>query len=575
MESADELTAAPSPEAAADTREYIVTLRNKEDLDAFYEDMETPGGNLYIPDRAVEVAARRTISRNTHYMLTVEEVETVKNDPRVLNVEPAAFLDLRKPRYVIENEIFNKTFTNNASHVNWGLLRCTEESTRAGWGIDGTSSVTDSVSIEASGKNVDVVIVDGIVDPSHPEYAANSDGSGGSRVVQYNWFQHKAELGISGSTTYVYTPYTGGYGDLNSSGIDDRTEDNSHGSHVAGTVAGNNQGWARDANIYNITPYATDPNGTTGYYYFFDYIRLFHANKPVNPALGRKNPTVINCSFGSAIRWGQGDFGLLTRIVYRGVDFNPGRSLTVAEMQARGINTTSTTPYIPYYYTSDLVDIQDMIDEGIICVAAAGNEGFKVSVSGDQDYNNYFEAAYQGTNLQLYSNRGTSPGAISNVICVGAVSYNTNERKASFSNCGPRIDVFAPGQAIMSSVPSNEAYGGVQDPRNSSYYLAKLQGTSMASPQVCGLIACLLEMYPNMTQTEALEYIITNGVLDQMYDSGADSAIDNNSLQDAPNRYLFFKRERQLAGSVFPKRNFKPRPSSGAAYPRPRIRAKG
>ena len=54
--------------------EYVVTLRNKEDLDDFYNDMETPGGDLYIPDRAVDLQLRRSISRNTHYMLTPEEV---------------------------------------------------------------------------------------------------------------------------------------------------------------------------------------------------------------------------------------------------------------------------------------------------------------------------------------------------------------------------------------------------------------------------------------------------------------------------------------------------------------------
>ena len=58
--------------------EYVVTLRNKEDLDDFYNDMETPGGDLYIPDRAVDLQLRRPISRNTHYMLTPEEViETI------------------------------------------------------------------------------------------------------------------------------------------------------------------------------------------------------------------------------------------------------------------------------------------------------------------------------------------------------------------------------------------------------------------------------------------------------------------------------------------------------------------
>ena len=48
--------------------EYIVTCRSYEDLENLYDDMETPGGSLYIPDRAVDLVHRRAISRNTHYM---------------------------------------------------------------------------------------------------------------------------------------------------------------------------------------------------------------------------------------------------------------------------------------------------------------------------------------------------------------------------------------------------------------------------------------------------------------------------------------------------------------------------
>ena len=67
----------------SDLKEYIVTLHDYQDLDEFYDDMETPGGSLYIPDRAVELVNRRPISRNTHYLLTAEEAEQLKNDPRV------------------------------------------------------------------------------------------------------------------------------------------------------------------------------------------------------------------------------------------------------------------------------------------------------------------------------------------------------------------------------------------------------------------------------------------------------------------------------------------------------------
>ena len=76
------------------TLEWIITLHNHEDLEDFYNDMETPGGDLYIPDRAVDLQLRRPISRNTHYMLTPEEVIELENDPRVLGVESKALLDL-------------------------------------------------------------------------------------------------------------------------------------------------------------------------------------------------------------------------------------------------------------------------------------------------------------------------------------------------------------------------------------------------------------------------------------------------------------------------------------------------
>ena len=52
---------------------YMVTLKDSADLDDFYTDMETPGGDLYIPDREVGVHNKREISRTTEYWLTEEE----------------------------------------------------------------------------------------------------------------------------------------------------------------------------------------------------------------------------------------------------------------------------------------------------------------------------------------------------------------------------------------------------------------------------------------------------------------------------------------------------------------------
>jgi hypothetical protein len=67
----------------SDVKEYVVTLKKGQDCNCFYDDMETTGGTECVPDRAVECANRRPISRNTHYYLTDAEAESLQNDPRV------------------------------------------------------------------------------------------------------------------------------------------------------------------------------------------------------------------------------------------------------------------------------------------------------------------------------------------------------------------------------------------------------------------------------------------------------------------------------------------------------------
>lgn len=556
-------------------KEWIVTLYRKEDLDEFYNDMETPGGNLFIPDRAVGVEKRRLISRNTHYMLTREEAELISNDPRVMGVELAEMLDIAtRPSYKITSGSFDKRWQADRNDLNWGLLRQSESSNRTNWGDDGSPVITSDLTVTASGKNVDVVIFDGHFDPAHPEFAVNSDGSGGTRVNQYNWFQN--DIG-SGTGTYVYDR-SGSY--TNAADVND----NNHGCHVAGTVAGNTQGWARDANIYNISVYSSNPSwGVCGLSSstYWDYVRAWHNSKPINPETGRKNPTVTNHSYGSYFIFDStpDNTGPVTRVIYRGVDFNPGRALSTAELQARGFYAPSTSVEVPYYSTSRFVDIQDAINDGIIVVAAAGNESWKIVNSSDQDYNNQFYATYFGSNYVWWLNRGTASGAgYEPVITVGAVSNNLNEVKATFSNCGSQVDVYAAGEAVQSSILTNAAYGGLYaqtDSRNSSYWLGRYQGTSMASPQVCGILACLVESNPNMTQSEAHDWVTTNANSGQMYDSGTDDASDRTSLQGSANLFVRWINQRSETGITFPQKNFKPRPTSGRVYPRPRIRRRG
>ncbi len=859
--------------------EWIVTLHNKEDLDDFYDDMETPGGSITIPDRKVELVNRRTISRNTHYMLTWEEAEEVRADKRVAGLDLAAELEeTTKPNGWSMTGTFSKDWFTDESDKNWGLLRHNEVTNRSNWGANGTSNVTDTVTVTASGKNVDVVLIDGHFDPGHPEFAVigtetdYSDGAlvsdssngavfdrsitvrgvkcviagavggqtavpdawayktakfitllinpqdplislehqtnliktlkgdsgtthagiptaqrvaygggssytpnfltdagaaqyagyqtfldnnamddmvwyrntsgpnpptsnrdieelaehlfhtihnfgipgavpgsatevpmqslgpilegnpsfdwqntelhlamkeaidaslydpsgystdwatdsdaamvaykeytylvnwsmwdmsqfwdggslspewsdtlktpagmlannplghamfkkyfepvlskpnfaqiqnmlqdndvgehyyeesanGASRVVQYNWFQNNIGLGTG---TYVYTPYV----DANDP---DYTLDQNHGCHCAGTVAGNTQGWARQANIYNISPYSSNPNwgdfglsSTT----FWDYIRAWHNSKPINPATGRRNPTITNNSYGSSRRVNYGNYGPVTEVFYRGVTFAPGRDLTSAELNARGFwaGDSIADLSIPAYFNSREADMQDAIDDGIIIVASAGNDSWKTVNSSDQDFNNTFKCTYYGFTQTNWLHKGTGAAAgYAPVINVGAQSNDVNEDKANFSNCGNQVDIFAAGEGIQSSLHT----GGITDTRNSSYDLGKYQGTSMSGPQVTGVVALLAESWPSITQAQAQQWLIDNANSDLMADTGTDDATDRNSLQGAPNKMLRWINQRPLTGSAFPKKNFANRPTSGKTYPRTRVRARG
>jgi hypothetical protein len=540
----------------SDLKEYIVTLKNKDDLDAFYEDMETPGGDLYIPNRTVECANRREISRNTHYMLSDAEAEELKKDSRVMFVEltPKQRGIVVRPSFT-QTGNFNKSGVAQASYRNWGLLRCVEGQQRTGWGSDGTENINANISVTTQGKNVDVVIVDGHFNPAHPEYAVNSDGTGGSRVIQYNWYLHK-----SGGGTYVYTPYTGTAAE----------QDNNHGAHVAGTAVGNTQGWARSANIYNINPYSTNPNGDIDTL-LFDYIRAFHASKTINPATGRRNPTITNNSWGYSSTVVA---STIATIFYRGTTVTG--PFTLEQLASYGLITANYfgTDYlfIPARVAAVEQDIEDAIADGIIVVGATGNDSATLGVPLDADWDNYIEDGDVIPTRYYTSDLGTPGGAIKEdlsfaTICVGAIDNTTTDRKADYSNRGARIEIWAPGSGIQSSVNS----GGISDSRNASYRQDVYSGTSMASPQVCGVLACALEMYPAMTNGQARSYLIANAKQNQVFDAAAGLS-NTYSLINSPNRYLAHKQERPVSGGVYPKTDYFLRPTSGQVYPRTRIK---
>jgi hypothetical protein len=216
-------------------------------------------------------------------------------------------------------------------------------------------------------------------------------------------------------------------------------------------------------------------------------------------------------------------------------------------------------------------DIEAAIQDGIIYVGAAGNGRWKHDVPGGLDWDNSFEMAVRYPDSVLnpyYYMRGTTPTAndedIPN-ICVGSVDVTSGDYKARYSDCGPGVDIFAPGTSIISSYNS-----GISDSRNASFLVGKISGTSMASPQVCGVLACALEQNPHWNQVQAKAYI--TGIAKQgQLTATSGGPTDGTDLQGAPNKYLYYKKERSLTGLTVPKNSPGARPAAGLVYPRIKI----
>ncbi|MBC8614093.1 S8 family peptidase [Blautia faecis] len=116
-----------------------------------------------------------------------------------------------------------------------------------------------------------------------------------------------------------------------------------------------------------------------------------------------------------------------------------------------------------------LKSVEQLWDEGVVVVTAAGNQGPRPGSI-------------------------TAPGSSKKVITVG--SSDLLEGRSAISGRGPtaecvcKPDIVAPGNKIMSCVPGKPYSYGVKS------------GTSMSTPLVTGAIACALEKNPALTNTD-------------------------------------------------------------------------
>jgi len=502
-------------------KEYIVSLNRDVDYEAFDSEMIATTGAGAIPSRSAPVAnARPGSKRNTHYMLTDDEAETLRSDPRVLAVEipPDQRDDIMIMPRAIQESNFTKTTSDSGDFVNWGLRRVNEGINPYGNNL----TVAGGYNYTLDGTGVDIVIQDSGIQADHPDF---QDAEGNSRVQEIDWF---TESGLSGSMPAGhYTDFDG------------------HGTHCAGIAASKTYGWAKNARIYAVKVSglqgSSDPNNGISISDCFDVIKEWHNNKPIDPATGFKRPTIVNMSWGYGTYFYNVNGGNYRGSAWTSPDQTGQYRDTTKGMIGSFVDLTFGYRHVVRVASVD-VDVEELIDAGVHVCIAAGNSRQKIDVSGGVDYDNYWTRT-TAPSTPVYYHRGGSPFS-DRAFIVGNIDSTINadslEQKASSSETGPGVNMWAPGTDIMSTTSTTNKFTSGAYPPNSNFKICNISGTSMASPQVCGMAALYLQIEPGVTPAQLKTWVTDQAKENQLHSTGLTADYtDSRSILGSANKFLF------------------------------------
>lgn len=186
--------------------------------------------------------------------------------------------------------------------------------------------------------------------------------------------------------------------------------------------------------------------------------------------------------------------------VMRGLDF-----ITVAKRA--GVNIRVVNLSLGWSARNEFFEakIKQLSDAGIIICAGAGNNGvdFDDDKEDDFDFEDDFGAKAaadaEGENRHL-----VYPACyrVANMISVGSsTSGDLRAGSSNYSSTGKWVDIFAPGDGILSTCRSTPIFRVKQDIWDVSGYRVA-SGTSMATPMVAGAAALLCSLYPEKSASE-------------------------------------------------------------------------
>ena len=509
-------------------QEYVIVAKSEADIDSLHAELVAKG---------TEVADLVPLNELMyHYMLEDDEAAKLATDPRVEHIHkklPDRTIRLHTvaPDVVETPRAYNNTAGNFARratnpdfyNVNWGLRRATQATTESAPGA--------TYSADRDGTGVDIVIMDDGVQSGHPEFD-------GRLQTGFDWY---AGAGVAGTMPTGFYDYSI-YGEAE------------HGTHVAGIAAGKTYGAAKGANIYSLRIFDNTTSGPAksfDAYTAFDLLRAWHIRKNTAGPHYTGRPTIVNMSWGYV--WYYSD--------------NPNRpSQKVINKISYEGTTTNYASYTQYLSSKGMVGpdhcIVDPATEtriaqgqtaGIVYITAAGNYGHKIDVSGGADYNNYYTLPFNNTittaNSPIYYHRGGSPSGTVRVSASDSATVRSGsnylEQLAYYSERGPGCDIISPGTDITSSTSNASSFSPFQyvfgTQQQNTFNACKIAGTSMATPQVTGVVALYLQANPSATPAAVKTWLLGQAKSNQVYNPTTSTNAWSNStaLLGAPNKYLY------------------------------------
>lgn len=152
--------------------------------------------------------------------------------------------------------------------------------------------------------------------------------------------------------------------------------------------------------------------------------------------------------------------------------------------------------------------IRDILEQGAIVVAAAGNDGIKESIY---------------------------PAALDGVICVGAAG---NGVRKDYSNYG-NIDIFADGSYQIAQTVTLPSDIGIEIRART----VMLNGTSFAAPKISGVIVKMLRLDPSLENRQILEILRNTSDAVLGFEQGSMNRL--NALSTISEKYAALRKARQ------------------------------